>query len=147
MLFQLGAVTVDVRPFNVDEVKRNGAADYADKDLLGRRKGSEFVGVGTETLELSGKILPFRKRGDGRPALEAMWGQMRAGKPIFVMRGDGTVLDWMRIDSVEETHSSIVPRSGGIGGEIAHTIKLTRVDPPGSDSVLSHLDQMLTLFG
>lgn len=147
MLFQLGAVTVDVRPFNVDEVKRKGAADFADKDLLGRRKGSEFVGVGTETLELSGKILPFRRRGDGRPALEAMWGQMRAGQPIFVMRGDGTILGWMRIDSIDESHASLVKGGGGVGSEISHEIKLTRVEAPGSAGALSHLDAMLSLFG
>lgn len=145
MLFQVGAVSIDVRPFNVDSVKRQGAGDYADKDLLGRRKGSEAVGVGAETLELKGKVIPFSRRGDGRPALEAIWGQMRAQEPVFVMRGDGTVLGWMRIDSVEEAHGRLAP--GGVGQEIDHEIKLTRVDAPGSDSVLSQLDQLLSLFG
>lgn len=145
MLFQVGGVSINVRPFNVDAVEREGAADYADKDLLGRRKGSEAVGVGTETLQLKGTVLPFTRGGDGLPALDAMWGQMRAQEPVFVLRGDGTVLGWMRIDSIKESHSSLAP--GGVGQEIGHDIKLTRVEPPGGDGIMSQLDELLSLFG
>ena len=145
MLFQIGAVAIDVRPFNVDAVEREGSADFADKDLLGRRKGSEAVGIGTETLEVSGTVLPFTRRGNGLPALETMWGQMRAQMPVFVLRGDGMVLGWMRIDRIKEKHSSLA--QGGVGQEIAHETRLTRVDPPGSDTALSQLDQLLSLFG
>lgn len=145
MLYQIGAVTVAVRPFNVQQVERSGEADFADKDLLGRRKGSEPVGVGTETLEFKGEILPFRRRGNGLPALDTMWGQMRAQQPVFVMRGDGTVHGWMRIDSIKESHSTL--SKIGVGHKIEHDMKLTRVDPPGTDSALSQLDALLSLFG
>jgi phage protein U len=139
MLFQVGAVAIDVRPFNIDSVEREGAADFADKDLLGRRKGSEAVGIGTETLQLKGTVLPFRRRGNGLPALETQWGQMRAQEPVFVLRGDGMVMGWMRIDSIKEAHSHLA--QGGVGHE------MTRVAPPGGDAMLSQLDQLLSLFG
>lgn len=145
MLYVVGAVTVAVRPFNVTDVTREGAADFADKDLLGRRKGSEPVGVGTETLTLKGKILPFRRGGNGLPSLDVMWGQMRAQAPVFVMRGDGYVLGWMRIDSISESHSQL--SHTGVGYEVEHQTKLTRVEKPADPAAMSQLDALLALFG
>ena len=46
MLYQLGALPIQVAPFNAHEVSETGEAEYAVKPVVGREPPLEFVGEG-----------------------------------------------------------------------------------------------------
>jgi hypothetical protein len=145
MLFQVGLLTIDRRPFNVAEWSRDVSGDHAKKDLLGRRPGREFVGKGEETITLKGTIHPLHY--GGLSELELAQALSRSGLPLFVTRGDGAVLGWYAIEKVSEKHAEIVANSGGVGAEVEHEIKLIPVDPPGADIGSDLLSSLVSLFG
>lgn len=142
MLYQIGPVTVDVFPFNASEVERDGATDYAKKELLGRLPGREYVGEGDETLTLKGQVLPTKIGGLGE--IEALHGLRRAGEQIMVVRGDGAVLGWFAVENVKESHEHL--GADGVGQVVKHEIKLVRVDPPGGEAGAGLLGLLLSLF-
>lgn len=142
MLYQVGPVTVDVFPFNASEVERDGATDYAKKELLGRLPGREYVGEGDETLTLKGQVLPTKIGGLGE--IEALHGLRRAGQQLIVLRGDGLLLGWFAIENVKESHEHLA--ANGVGQVVKHEIKLVRVDPPGGGAGAALLGVLLSLF-
>lgn len=145
MLFQLGAVTIDVGPYNVNEVSRQAKADFAAHDLINRIKGQEPVGEGDDTLSLKGQILPSKARLDGSAHLETLHGMRRAQQPVLVMRGDGRNMGWFVITDIDEEHETLSNR--GVGHVIKHEVKLLKVDGPGTDGGLGLLTQIISLFG
>lgn len=142
MLYQLGPVSVDVWPFNADSVQSEASADFANKPLIGRRPGYEFMGDGEETLTLSGQLLPTKL--GGLDELEALQAMRRNGERMMVARGDGKIFGWYAVQSISESHEMI--GFDGVGQVIKHSIKLLRVDAPGEEEGAGLLDQILSLF-
>jgi len=142
MLYQLGPVSVDVWPFNADSVQGEAAADFANKALIGRRPGYEFMGEGEETWTLSGQLLPTKL--GGLDELEMLHDMRRNGDRIMVARGDGKILGWYAVQSISEGHEKLGP--DGVGQVIKHSIKLLRVDEPGADEGAGLLSKILSLF-
>lgn len=143
MLYQVGPLTVDTFPFETSDVTRKTSADFAKHDLLSTRRDYEFSGPGEGTLKISGKLLPFHI--GGLSELEFASQLCEAGGPLFVMRGDGRVLGWHQLMSVEEAHSSIGPT--GVGFEIKYDLSLERCRDPGTDVGAAAIDTILSLFG
>jgi uncharacterized protein len=141
MLFQIGPVTLDVFPYNVDSVERDAAGDWAHKHLVGRLRGAEFVGEGEDRLTLRGQILPTKI--GGLDDLAAMHGLRVAGSPVIVVRGDGAVLGWYAIDHVRESHELLA--ANGVGQVIRHEVRLFRVNPQDG-AAASLLEAMMSLF-
>ncbi|WP_445489437.1 phage tail protein [Rhodopseudomonas sp. RCAM05734] len=140
MLYALGPLDFEVAPFNTHEVDRSHAADFASKDLLGRRKGHEFVGAGDERISFRGKLFPHKLGGLGELAiLDAL---RDSGAPQLLLRGDGTPLGWFLIERVRESSSHLDGR--GIGRMIEFEIELMRDDPP---SAASYIANLFSLFG
>jgi phage protein U len=140
MLYSLGPLVFEVAPFNTHEVKRTASADFAAKDLLGRRKSHEFVGDGDEKIELRGKLFPQKLGGlDGLAMLE---GLRASGTPYMLMRGDGTPLGWFLVERVQEQSSHHDAK--GVGRLIEFEIELVRDDAPSPANFLASL---FTLFG
>ncbi|HEX5934588.1 MAG TPA: phage tail protein [Pseudorhizobium sp.] len=141
MLYLIGALNLDTRPFSVEEVQRTMSADFADKPIVGGRIAREFMGEGDDKLVLSGQLLPFRT--GGLTELELAKSMLLAGRPLPVLRGDGARLGWFTIDKISEGHKELM--RDGVGFFIRHSIELTKVSPQGgSPSVIGTL---LSLFG
>lgn len=140
MLFAFGPLEFEVAPFNAHEFDRRHGADYAGKDLLGRRKGHEYVGDGDETVSLSGKMFPHKLGGlESLDILDVIRG---SGAPQLLMRGDGKVYGWFLLVQARE-RSGFMDRRG-IGRVIDVDIELLRDEPPGAADYVANL---FNLFG
>ncbi|MCJ8517837.1 MAG: phage tail protein [Pseudorhizobium pelagicum] len=141
MLYLIGALNLDTRPFSVEEVQRTMSADFADKPIVGGRIAREFMGEGEDKLMLSGQLLPFKT--GGLTELELAKSMMLAGRPQPVLRGDGARLGWFTIDKISEGHKELM--RDGVGFFIRHSIEMTKVSAEGgSPSVIGNI---LSLFG
>lgn len=140
MLYALGPLTFEVAPFNTDKVDRESGFDFAEKQLLGRRRGHERVGEGEEKITLHGAIFPETLGGlDGLALLDAM---RSAGTAQVLVRGDGAALGWFLIERVRETGTHLDAR--GVGRQIDVTIDLVRDDAPAP---AAYLETLFTLLG
>lgn len=141
MLYMMGTLAIETRPFSVDEMSRSGTADLAEKSVMGGLPPSEFMGDGGETVTLSGQLLPTKL--GGLDQLEIAQQMRREGARFPLMRGDGTRLGWFSITSIEEKHRHLL--QNGIGFVVAHTITMKRVQgDSGSGQQL--ISALLDLF-
>lgn len=127
MLMIIGAVPIEVWPFNATETSRDAGGDYVEKPVMGRRPPLEFVGEAGETVNVTARLFPAKLGGLGNLAkLDAM---RKSGIPHYVMRGDGYPLGWMAVVSVGERSSHLDAK--GVGQVIDVDISLKRSDAPG----------------
>lgn len=142
MLYMLGTLAVDTRPFSVDDVSRSASADIASKPLIRSRPGHEFMGEGEEEMTLSGQLLPTKI--GGLNELEIAYGMMRNGTRFPIMRGDGRALGWFAFTSIQETHRELL--NDGVGFVVRHSMSMVKVEPDrgAGQQVVSGL---LSLFG
>ncbi len=141
MLYSIGALTLDTRPFSVDEMQRSTSADFADKPVMGGMIAREFMGEGEEKITLSGQLLPFKT--GGLTELEMAHGFRRSGQKLPVLRGDGARLGWYVIDTITENHTDLM--RDGVGFFVKHSISLTKVSPAGASPGI--IVTILSLFG
>lgn len=141
MLYKIGALTLDTRPFSVDEVQRTTSADFADKPIVGGPVAREFMGEGDDKITLSGQLVPFKT--GGLTELEMLRSMLRSGQKLPVLRGDGTRLGWYVITEISEGHRELM--RDGVGFFIKHSINLLKVSPEGASP--SVIGTILSLFG
>jgi phage protein U len=140
MLYALGPLDFEIAPFNTHQFGREHAADFAPKDLLGSRRGHEFVGDGEEIVKMAVKLFPHKLGGlDSLDMLNSLRG---IGGPQFLMRGDGVPLGWYLITHVGET-STYLDRQG-VGRMIDVEIELVKDEAPDAADYVASL---FTLFG
>ncbi len=140
MLYALGPLDFEIAPFNTHEVDRSHAADFAAKELVGRRKGHEFVGDGDERITMRGKLFPHKF--GGLTSLDVLNAIRDSGAPQFLMRGDGAALGWFLVEHVTEKSSYL--DANGVGRQIDVEIELLRDEPPSAESFVAVL---FSLFG
>jgi uncharacterized protein len=141
MLYQYGALTIDVYPFNVDTRQRDARADFAVKPIVGAQQPREFMGPGDQKITLSGRIFPDHFGGiDELTLLDQM---RQAGQPNILIQGDGSNLGWYLIERVTE-HANLAGTRGSYGSEIKHTLELVQSPVPASDD--SIVSTMIQLF-
>jgi phage protein U len=126
MLYLLGAVRFEVWPVNAEEVERETGADFAEKPVIGRRPILEFVGEGSETITLSGRLFPEKLGG----SLEMLQAQRAAGRAVPLMRGDGRPFGWVVIERVSESSSRLM--ADGVGRMIEFNVSVRRSEAPGA---------------
>lgn len=141
MLYSIGALTLDTRPFSVDEMQRTASADFAEKPVMGGMVAREFMGEGDDKITLSGQLLPFKT--GGLTELEMAHGFRRSGQKLPVLRGDGTRLGWFVIDAITENHTELM--RDGVGFFVKHSISLTKVSGDGASAGI--IGTILSLFG
>lgn len=142
MLYMLGTLTIDTRPFSIDEMQRTASADIASKPLINAFPGKEFTGEGDDEITLSGQILPTKI--GGMNELEIAHEMRRNGTRFPLQRGDGTRLGWFAITRITENHTNLT--RNGVGYVLKHTIIMTRVQPDaGSGQQI--ISGLLSLFG
>lgn len=141
MLYQIGAVTLDTRPFNADRMERTARADFAVKPLIGTLPGREFMGEGDDEIALSGQILPSKT--GGLAGVEMLHGFRVSGTALPVMRGDGRMFGWYVIEEVRESHRELL--RSGVGFTVDYSVRLLK-SAPASASV-AVVGTLLSLFG
>ncbi len=142
MLYMLGTLAIDTRPFSIDDMQRSASADIATKPLMEAFPGKEFTGEGDDEITLSGQLLPTKI--GGLEELEIAHEMRRSGTKFPLQRGDGTRLGWFAITRISENHTSLTRE--GVGFVVKHTIVMTKVQPDvGSGQQV--ITGLLSLFG
>lgn len=144
MLYQIGPLGLDTRPFNADAMTRAGGSDLAVKPLMNALPGREHMGEADEKITLSGQLLPTKIIG-GLTELEMAHGLSRSGTPVPLLRGDGKAFGWFAIESVSEQHSHLM--RDGVGFVVKYTLNLVRVEPElGGGAAGGIVGMLLSLF-
>jgi phage protein U len=141
MLAQIGGVQFEVAPFNIHESEHEAGASFASHDVVGRMPSLEFMGEAPESWTVRGRMFPKRFAdlgvGSGLDQMSVMQAMRRGGSAQFYMRGDGTPLGWVVIESITERSSLL--SSDGVGRVIEFEVKLKRSDGPGADGAFGQL--------
>ncbi|WP_319498096.1 phage tail protein [uncultured Cohaesibacter sp.] len=141
MLYCIGAVIVDTRPFSAEEMGHSVSATWAEKAVMGTMPPSEFMGAEAETMTLSGTLLPYKL--GGLTALETLKGYVGAGAVVPVMRGDGARLGNFALVSISETHKHL--QRQGVGFVVSYSLSLKMM--PGSGlGRMQTIEGLLSLF-
>ena len=139
MLYSLGALAIEVHPFNTHAVSERASTDYAVKPVAGAEPPLEHVGEGGTEMSLSGRIFPQALGGMDQLAILH---QMRvSGLPQYLMRGDGKPLGWFAILSVDAEHSYLDAQ--GVGKQIDISISLRRAKAPSNQSFFALISGLL----
>lgn len=142
MLYMIGALSLDTRPFNVDEMSRDADASIVAKPVIGGFQPKEFTGEGEDDITLSGQLLPAKI--GGLTELEFAHEMRRTGARFPLMRGDGTRFGWYAISRISERHRDL--GRDGVGFTVQVSISMTKTQPTAGagQQVISGL---LSLFG
>jgi phage protein U len=141
MLYQLGALTLDVTPFNTHAVERESGYDFAAKEIVGAMKPREPMGEADEKITFECRLFPHRF--GGLSELSVLDSMRASGQPQILVRGDGLNRGWFVIERVREKESYLTAE--GIGRQIEVTIELAR-SPKGANAS-SILSTLMSLFG
>lgn len=145
MLFQIGPLTLDTRPFSAESFGRSAGADRAVKAVMGGIQPREKMGEGDDTITISGQLLPMRL--GGLTELDLAYSLAEAATPLPVMRGDGRMFGWYEIDKVSDQHTDL--GRFGVGFVVRYTLTLTKV---GADAAVGNsqsgglVGMLLSLF-
>ena len=133
MLMTLGPIRFEVHPFNATEYDPGHETSFVEKPVLGARPPLEWVGEGSESWSIKARIFPHRFGGLGD--LKKLYQARAAGRPLYLMRGDGAQMGWVVIDKVSERSSYL--DAEGIGRVIDVDIAVRRAAKPSNGSFFS----------
>lgn len=133
MLMVLGPIKFEVYPFNATEYDHNHETGFAEKPVLGARPSLEWVGEGAESWSIKAKIFPHKFGGLGD--LKKLYQARSAGRPLYLMRGDGAQMGWVVIERVTERSSFLDQQ--GIGRVIEVDIAVRRAAKPSNSNFYS----------
>jgi uncharacterized protein len=140
MLMTLGPIKFEVYPFNATEYGHDHETTFVEKPVLGARPPLEWVGEGAEGWSIIAKIFPHRFGGLGD--LKKLYQARAAGRPLYLMRGDGAQMGWVVIDRVSERSGYLDAR--GIGRVIEVDISVRRSAKPSNGSFFSVFSGMFS---
>lgn len=146
MMYMLGAVSIDTKPFSADRVRRVSSGGLVAKPVMGGRQRKENTGEGEDDLIISGQLLPSRI--GGLSELDTLHAMRRAAARFPVMRGDGYRFEsWYAIKDMTEEHVDL--EGDGVGFEVLYTLTLEQADerPGDGQSIISSLLSLFDLGG
>jgi phage protein U len=140
MLMTLGPIKFEVYPFNATEYGHDHETTFVEKPVLGARPPLEWVGEGAEGWSITAKIFPHRF--GGLSDLKKLYQARAAGRPLYLMRGDGTQMGWVVIERVSERSSYL--DAHGIGRAIEVDISVRRAAKPSNGNFFSVFSGMFS---
>ena len=140
MLMTLGPIRFEVYPFNATEYDHGHETSFVEKPVLGARPPLEWVGEGAESWSIRAIIFPHRFGGLGD--LKKLYQARAAGRPLYLMRGDGAQMGWVVIERVSERSSYL--DAEGIGRVIDVDISVRRAAKPSNGSFFSVFSGMFS---
>jgi phage protein U len=140
MLMTLGPIRFEVYPFNATEYDHGHESSFVEKPVLGARPPLEWVGEGAESWSIRAIIFPHRFGGLGD--VKKLYQARAAGRPLYLMRGDGAQMGWVVIERVSERSSYL--DAEGIGRVIDVDIAVRRAAKPSNGSFFSVFSGMFS---
>ena len=137
-LLNIGPLQFEIDPLNAHAIDRSASAEFARKDVIGRRQVYEHTGEGADKYTIRGRLFPLRLGGLGVLALAHTIREK--GSAQMAIRGDGLVLGWFVITDIEEGHTYL--SADGVGQLIEVTVEMERTDAPSQQQYFSDLMSM-----
>ena len=142
-LMCLGQFVFGLQSLAYEELKRSSSWRHPNSSRVGARAARQFVGVGDDTVTLSGWIAPeLTGKYWSIAALRAM-GDI--GMPYALVTGTGEVLGQFVIENLNETGT--LHYQDGTPRRIAFDLQLTRVDDDQGGERMTMNDQGLVSSG
>lgn len=130
MPMPLGPIRFEVHPFNATDYDHGQESGFVEKPMLRARSPIEWVGEGSESWSIRAPLFPHRFGGLG--VLNTPCQARAAGRPVYLMCGDGAQMGWVVIEKVSERSSFLDRR--GIGRVVEIDISVRRAGKP-SDGI------------
>lgn len=141
VLMMLGPIRFSVDAAAYDNLKRRAEYRWPVMERLGRRVAHQFVGIGSETINLKGTIYPtFDPYSNGSRIGIYRVSEMRSiaeqGTPMDLITGYGEVMGRFCIKAVEETETAFF--ENGAFRKQEFEVELTRYgeDEAGLDGIV-----------
>lgn len=126
MLMALSTFVFDLPTLAYQQFQRQMQWRYGSSERIGARAAYQYLGVGEETIELTGLVAPeFTGTTASIDTLRAM---ADTGEPFPLVEGTGVVYGSYVITAVNATHSLFWP--DGSPRRVEFTLSLKRVDTP-----------------
>ncbi len=103
IMMALGDFRFSVNTAAYESLRRSTEYRWAEQQRIAHRPSQQFVGIGTEEIEVLGVIYPHYK--GGLRQVDAMREQAAAGKPLSLVTGTGQNLGQWAIVAVDEDQS------------------------------------------
>lgn len=103
IMMALGPYRFSIDAAAYQQLMRTTAYRWPAQERIGRRPALQFVGVGTETISLSGVIYPHYS--GGLEQVESMRAIAAQGKPQQLVDGRGKIWGLWCIERIEETRT------------------------------------------
>ena len=123
-LMALGMFLFELGTLAYDELQRKTDWQHARSARIGARDATQFVGVGDETISLSGST--YAEIADGRVSLDDLRSMADDGEALPLVDGRGTVYGTFVITAIDERHAFLM--ADGRARRIDFGIDLLRVD-------------------
>lgn len=124
MLLALGLFAFGIPTLAHDELQRRAAWRHATSTRIGARDATQFIGVGEETIAITGTA--YAELSDGRASLDQLRAMADNGDAWPLVDGAGRVFGAYVIQTIDEGQSVLL--ADGTPLKIDFTINLLRVD-------------------
>ena len=127
VMMMLGSFQFSLSTAVYQSLRHRAEYRWPAQERVGRLPARQFTGPGNETVEMPGVIYPHFRGGTGQiEKLRAAAGQ---GKPLALVDSKGKVWGQFCIESVEETHTEMLP--DGTPRKIEFMLQLVRYGEDG----------------
>ena len=134
-LMTLGEYVFSVDSAAYDELRRDAEYRWQAQERIGRPPARQWLGPGSETIELSGAIYSIRRRAEAE--LDALRAEAAKGEPLRLTLGTGEILGLWTIERVSETDSVFLP--GGAPRKLEFRARLAYYGADGDDGRVGFL--------
>ena len=141
VMMALGPFRFSIDALILQRIDRRLPLRHADQDLVGREPASQFLGPGSERIQLPALIYPVFLPGAGLSQLESMRQTAAAGTPLQLAAATGRVLGRYTIREVHDQREHLL--GGAIAQKVEATIDLARYVPVAGGG----LGGLFSLFG
>lgn len=127
VMMALGSFRFSIDSLILERIDRRLPLRHIDQDLVGREPGSQYLGPGSERIQLPALIYPVFLPGGGLTQLESMRQTAMAGTPLMLAAATGRVLGRFTIREVHENREHLL--AGAVAQKVSATIDLARYAP------------------
>lgn len=122
IMMQLGGYQFSVDTAAYQQLQRSTQYKWASQDRIGEREALQHTGPGTDTITLTGTVLPLYK--GGTTQLDAMRAEGDKGKPLLLVDGRGCNHGQWVLEKIDETGE--IYAQAGVAKRQSFSLKLRK---------------------
>ena len=107
IMMQIGDYPFSISTAAYETMKISHSWRWSKQDRIGRKPAKQFIGVDSQSIQLSGMILPAFRGGINQIA--DMRREADLGMPLILVDGLGNIWGQYVIESIDETQSHFTP--------------------------------------